>query len=119
MQSFNFFLVATAFLIAAYASLLEKHRIAAIGVALIGAWLAFWFNLLDARARQLVKAGERALKVSEARLADQANIPDLRILSAVERPATWTCSYRRVIGVVQWTTIVVFLLAAVYASVHK
>jgi hypothetical protein len=36
MQTFNFFLVATAFLIAAYASLLEKHPFAAVAVALVG-----------------------------------------------------------------------------------
>jgi hypothetical protein len=41
MQTFNFFLVATAFLIAAYASLLEKLPLAALAVALIGAWISF------------------------------------------------------------------------------
>jgi hypothetical protein len=77
MQTFNFFLVATAFLIAGYASLLEKHRWAAFGVALLGAWLAFWFNRLDTRSRQLVKAGERALAVLQAQLAATALNPRL------------------------------------------
>src|SRR5215813_10655336 len=79
MQTFNFFLVATAFLFAAYATLLEKHRGAALGVCLVGAWLALWFNRLDSRTRQLVKAGERALASSEARLANIAGIPELKI----------------------------------------
>src|SRR5207302_790594 len=43
MQTFNFFIVATAFLIAAYASLLEKHPGAAAVLAAVGAWIAFWF----------------------------------------------------------------------------
>ena len=41
MQAFNFFLVATAFLIAGYVSLLEKNRWAAFGVALLGASARF------------------------------------------------------------------------------
>jgi len=65
MQAFNFFVVATAFLIAAYASLLDKEPAAAAVLATIGAWLAFWFNRLDARSRQLVEAGEDALRVSQ------------------------------------------------------
>jgi hypothetical protein len=67
--------------------LLEKHRIAAIVVAFVGAWISFWFNQLDARTRQLVSAGETALNVSGARLADLANIPSLKIVEAVEQPA--------------------------------
>ncbi len=61
MQAFNFFVVATAFLIAAYASILEKHPAAAAVLALVGAWLTFWFNRLDARSYQLVEAAEDAL----------------------------------------------------------
>jgi hypothetical protein len=72
MQTFNFFLVATALLVAAYATLLEKHRDAACVVAVLGAWLSLWFNRVDYRNRQLVKAGERALSISEAQLAARA-----------------------------------------------
>src|SRR4051794_19087018 len=100
MQTFNFFLVATAFLIAGYASLLEKHRGAAFGVALLGAWLTFWFHRLDTRSRQLVKASERALAALEAHLADATNIKHLKIVEAVERPEAGTSSYRRVIKVI-------------------
>ena len=73
MQTFNFFLVATAFLIAGYASLLEKHRGAAFGVALLGAWLTFWFHRLDTRSRQLVKASGPDDAGASAGGADGAN----------------------------------------------
>jgi hypothetical protein len=115
MQTFNFFLVATAFLIAAYAALLEKHRFAACVVAVLGSWLAFWFNRLDCRNRQLVKVGEDALAPCEARLADLAAIANLKIVEAVEQSCPGASSYRRVISVIQWTIFAVFIAGALYA----
>jgi hypothetical protein len=116
MQVFNFFVIATAFLIAAYASLLEKHPTAALVLAAAGAWLAFWFNRLERRSRQLVKAGERALGASQARLAKLTENPDFKILDAVEKTTPGGYSFRRVINVVQWTIFVLFLLGAAYAT---
>jgi len=116
MQVFNFFVVATAFLIAAYASLLEKHPAAALVLAISGAWLTFWFNRLEARSRQLVKAGERALAASQVRLASLTENPDLNILGAVEATAAGGSSFRRVINMIQWTIFALFLLGAAYAT---
>src|SRR3954468_18009725 len=116
MQSFNFFLVATAFLVAAYGALLEKHQAAAAAVAIAGAWLAFWFSRLDIRSRQLVKASEAALRIiAQARLAGQTGIPELKIVDAVEIPTRGGSSYRIVIAVIQWSILVIFLSAAAYA----
>jgi hypothetical protein len=111
MQTYNFFLVATAFLIAGFSALLDKHPIAAVGIALTGSWLSVWFNRLDARTRQLVKAAERALKVSDAMLPD----PQFRIVEAVERIETGASSYRHVIKITHWTIFWVFVVAAMYA----
>jgi hypothetical protein len=115
MQAFNFFVVATAFLIAAYASLLEKHPPAAGFLGIVGAWLTVWFNRLDARNRQLVKAGERALAASETRLAALTGDPHLKIIDAVDRPDPGASSYHYVINVIQWTIFAAFLLGAGYA----
>ena len=84
-------------------------------VALVGAWVAFWFNRLEARSRQLVKAGERALTVSQTRLANLADNPDLKILEAVEQSASGSSSYRRVINMVQWMIFALFILGAAYS----
>jgi hypothetical protein len=132
MQAFNFFMVATAFLMAAYASVLEKHPVVAAVVAAVGAWLAFLFNRLDARSRQLVHAGEDALKVSQAHLASLTNNPHLKTLDVVERPAAssddgfvrrrwlalkWSMSsYGGVINCVQWTIFALFLFGVAYAA---
>ena len=115
MQAFNFFVVATAFVIAAYASILEKHPGGAAVLAAVGAWLTLWFNRLDARSCQLVEAGEDALRVSQARLASLADNQSLMILDAVDEPAPSASSYRRVITVIQSTIFALFLLGALYA----
>ena len=114
MQTFRFFLVGTAFLGAAYGSLLEEHRYAAVAVALVGAWLSFWFNRLDTRTSELIKASERVLKTAQARLADQSGVPDLNIVEMVEQAPHGGASYRVVMAVIQWTIVVVFLLGAAY-----
>ena len=93
MQTFHFFLVATAFLMAAYAALLEKHRWVALVVACVGAWIAFWFTRLDNRTWQLIKAGEDVLKICQSGLAKSAGIPALDMLQAVERPTDGASSY--------------------------
>jgi hypothetical protein len=115
MQAFNFFVVATAFLIAAYASLLEEKPAAAAVLAFVGAWLAYWFNRLDARTRQLVEAGEDALRVSQARLASIAENQSLMILDAVDELAPGASSYCRLITVIQWTIFALFLAGFLYA----
>jgi hypothetical protein len=119
MQTFNFFLVATAFLIAAYASLLEKLPLAALAVALVGAWIGFWFTRLDNRTRQLINAGEDVLKAYQKNIAKSTNIPALEILNKVESPTSNASSYRVVIAVIEWTIVFVFLFLAAYASYRK
>jgi hypothetical protein len=116
MQTFNFFLIATAFLIAAYASLLEKLPLAALAVSLVGAWIAFWFTRLDNRTRQLIDAGEDVLKTCQESIAKRANIPALEILKKVENLSPDASSYRIIIAIIEWTIFSVFLFLAAYAS---
>jgi hypothetical protein len=115
MQTFNFFLVATAFLIAAYASLVEKHPIPAFVTAVVGAWVSYWFHRLDARTRQLIKASERALKIMQMRLANRTNVNEMKILETVEKAGYGASTYKVVIAVIQWTIVAVFISAALYA----
>jgi hypothetical protein len=116
MQSFNFFLVATAFLIAAYATVLKEHREVAVAIGILGAWISLWFNRLEHRTKQLVKAGETALAPSQRRLADLAAIPSLSILAAVERKESGSSSYSTVIDTIQWTVFAGFIAGALYAA---
>src|SRR6266571_7503138 len=111
MQSFNFFLVATAFLIAAYGALLEKHAGIATGIAILGAWNSYWFNRLEKRTKQLVKGGEAALKGSQKQLAELSGIPEMAILERIEAKSPGSSSYSIVINVIQWTVLVAFALS--------
>jgi hypothetical protein len=119
MQMFNFFLIATAFITAAYGALIGKFPEAAMIVALLGAWLTFWFNRLDRRNRQIVEASEAALAVCEARLSNLVNIPEVKIKKIVEEPMKEASSHARVINMIQWMILAVFLLGAVYALLVK
>lgn len=115
MQSFHFFLIATAFLVAAYGAVLEEHPRVAVGIAVLGAWISYWFNRLEKRTKQLVKAGELALEPLQQRLVDLTGIPDIAMLHAVEEKARGSSSYAVVINTIEWTTLLAFLSAAVYA----
>jgi hypothetical protein len=53
----NFFLVAVAFLAAAFVTALkDKHYAVAVGVGILGTWLSWWFHRLDLRTKELVEA---------------------------------------------------------------
>jgi hypothetical protein len=118
MQTFNFFLVAIAFLVAAYASLLDKKHWAAAFIAAAAAWLAFWFTRLEGRAQQLVEAGERAIAICQTRLQNSSGI-DLEIIRDVRQARRGAHTYARVISVVQWSIFSLSIVGALYAIVSK
>jgi hypothetical protein len=116
MQSLNFFLIATAFLVAAYGTVLDRHSGIAALVAAFGAWITFWFYRMERRTRQLVKAGEAALQPMQAQLAEIAANPSMSILTKVETSARGASTYGTVIPMIQLPTVLVFLALAIYAS---
>jgi len=116
MQCVNFFLVAIAFLATAYATALTRELAGlAIGISLLGAWISFWFHRLDQRTRELVEAGQNALKPLQQRLAEAANTEQLEILKHVDPPGQKWTSYGEVLCMLHWTTCFAFLVGACYA----
>ncbi len=116
MQCINFFLVAVAFLVAAFVTVLKEQQYAVgAAVGLLAAWLSWWFHRLELRTRELVKAGERAMKPLQRRLSEEVGIPELDILRLVETPEKKWTSYGDVIWVLHWTTLLVFLIGSGYA----
>ncbi len=116
MQCVNFFLVAIAFLIAAFVTALkEKDYPLAVAVGLLGAWLSWWFHRLELRTKELVKGGEAAMKQSQRQLAEDTGVEALEILKRVETPEKKWTSYGDVLRMLHWTTLVAFLVGSAYA----
>jgi hypothetical protein len=116
MQMVNFFLLAVAFLVTGYVAALTKDLHAgAVGIGLLGAWIALSFHRLELRTKELVKAGEAAMKDFERRLAEKSGVQELEIVKRVEKTGkNWT-SYGKVLPTLHWTIFAAFLAGSVYA----
>lgn len=118
MQTFNFFLISAAFLLAAYGTLLNSFHWAALGVAVLGVWATYWFNRLDSRTKELIKAGERALAACEQTLVQISGIQELDIIRLVEKPSRGIPTYRVSFTNIEWGIAFVFVVGAVYAALN-
>ncbi len=119
MQCVNFFLVAVAFLVAAFVTALkEGHEPVAAAIGLLGAGVTAWFHRLEIRTKELVKAGEAAMEPLERRLADTMGVEALDIVRRVRTPGTEGTSYGYVLRMLHRTTMVAFFLGAGYALYH-
>jgi multisubunit Na+/H+ antiporter MnhB subunit len=114
MQCVNFFFVAVAFLAAGYVTALTRgHPGVAVGIGVLGAWLAGWFYELDGRTRELVDAGEEAMAPLQQRLAQEVAVEALELVKRVKDAKG--VSYGKVLRVLHGTAGAAFLLGAVYA----
>jgi hypothetical protein len=85
LQCLYFFILATSALVAVFGTALSSGKTgAALGIALGGAAVAVLFNLLDGRSKELVKAGEAAMREFEARIATETGIDAIRLVDRVE-----------------------------------
>jgi hypothetical protein len=112
----NYFVVALAFLSAAYVGALtrEVHGVAA-GVCLVGIAVSTAFFLLDLRNRELTRAGERPLRELQGRLATALDVDSLRIIEAIDQPRRRWMSEGNIIRSMHVLTIFAFILAGWYA----
>jgi len=114
MQAVNFFLVASAFLSAAYVNALRSPVVAA-GVSVLGMVFSLSFFQFERRIQELIKAGERALYPSQQRLAELTGVAEFKICETVEvakRPLT---KYSVVIRTLYGVTGLGFFAGFVYA----
>jgi hypothetical protein len=118
MQGVNFFLVAAAFLTGALVTALQAHdKLIAVAVGLFGAFIAVCFSRLDLRVRELIHAGEAGMKPLQATLAEVTGVTELQILKNVECPKNPVTKYSQIIRLLHWSSVVIFLLGAVYALI--
>ncbi|GJL66405.1 MAG: hypothetical protein NPIRA05_13760 [Nitrospirales bacterium] len=121
LQTVNFFLIATAFLLAAFVTAIkeELHLLAAC-VALLSVLISYFFLQLEHRIRSLIKAAEDAMKPLQDELAESLEIDTLRIVSHVEESKNGEWKYSKVFRFLYRTAIAAFSLGffyAIYAAV--
>jgi type VI protein secretion system component VasK len=116
LQLVNFWLVAVAFLVAAFVqSEIDRMRPIAAGVALIGAIASVAFQRLDVRTRQLSQVAEDALREFEDEwVAQGANELIALVKRSNEARESWVDSYRLIIQGLQLTVSLVFIAAFIY-----
>lgn len=119
LQLVNFWLVAVAFLAAAYVQSEVSHaRPIAAGVALVGVVASIAFQRLDVRTRQLSRIAEDALReIEQEWIAQGASESVSLVQRSHEARKSWVDSYRVVIQGLQFSVALVFATAFIYALV--
>jgi hypothetical protein len=116
MHCVNFFFVAVAFLATGYVTALTKEfRGLAVGISALGVLISWLFHRLDNRTRELVQAGEDAMKPFQHRLAEAAGVGSLEIVKRVDSPGKKWTSYGEVLWMLHWMTLLAFVAGALYA----
>jgi hypothetical protein len=117
LQLVNFWLVAVAFLAAAYVQSDISHaRPIAAGVALVGMVSSIAFQRLDVRTRQLSRIAEDVLReIEQEWIAQGASESVSLVQRSHEARQTWVDSYRVIIQGLQFSVALVFAAAFIYA----
>lgn len=116
LQMVNFWLVAVAFLAAAFVQARASHLTAiAVGVSLTGGVASMAFMRLDVRTRQLVRVAEDALMSIERDQTAAGADRVFELVTAAHQARTRRVdSYRFIIQGLQVSVAAIFLAAAVY-----
>jgi len=117
LQLVNFWLVAIAFLAAAFVQARASHLVAiAFGVSLTGVVSSLAFMRLDVRTRQLVQVAENALRsIEETQTAAGLDEVYELVKASYQVRRSRFDSYRVIIQGLQLCVALMFLLAAVYS----
>ena len=117
LQLVNFWLVAVAFLAAAYVQARSAHLLAiSLGVSVAGIVASLAFAKLDARTRQLVQVAESSLRVLEMTDASESTGEAAQLIKASEATRRSPLnSYRVIIEGLQLSVAFLFFLAAIYS----
>jgi hypothetical protein len=117
MQLLNFWLVSVAFLVSGFVQAeVNKLKVVAFGVAVVGALASAAFCMLDMRTRRLIHVAEAALwATEEAWIAAGVDGNAHLLLNAREGRVHRLDSYRVVIEGLQVLVGAVFAMAAMYS----
>lgn len=116
LQCVYFFVLASAALVAGFASTLTANKQGtAFVITLVGTFISIVFNLLERRTKELVKAGEAAMREFERRLTAKTGVAELMLVERVEETKiTRAASYSKAINAIHEVAVVAWIGAAVY-----
>jgi hypothetical protein len=116
MQLINYFLVAVAFLSAAYAAgLRDDAPEVSAAVSVLGVILSVCFQRIEARTRQLIKLGEQSMNEVETIMKYQFELSNIMLVQRAEEQRSRFTSYRTVIRDLHWSTLIIFAIGFLYA----
>ena len=116
LQAVNFYLVATAFLSAAFVTAVkESMYVLAGGISILAACISYMFYRMERRIQSLIKAAERAIRPLEATLAAALDNDALRIVDHVEEGQVGEWKYSKVFRYLYFVTGSAFGLGFIYA----
>ncbi|WP_133175888.1 hypothetical protein [Mycobacteroides abscessus] len=116
MKVVNFFLIAVAFLTAAYVTALKDERpVVAAVVASAGAVTSVCFWILETRTCKLLEIGRTALVTLQAELNQLGGWTELDLAEKAKLSAHGVYSYRAVINLLTFSAALLFISAAVNA----
>lgn len=116
MQSLYYFLIAVAFLSAAYVGALTRSDIVAASIAILGLLLTLAFRRLELRSRELIHLGEAALRAIEEEMANKAGIAEIQLVKGADSSRLRLVpTYRWAILVIQFSVGLGFAAAASFA----
>jgi hypothetical protein len=122
MQAAYFFLIASAFLSAAYVGAIHSYPKVAVAVGVLGVFFSACFYMFEVRIRELLHAAEDALAPAQRALAEATDEPTFKICDRVKTPRYPRTAYSTVIRTLLLVTSIAFLcgiINAAYASLES
>lgn len=120
LQTVNFFLIASAFLFAAYVTAIKDDLALVAGaVAALGVSIALYFYMLELRVQFLIKAAERAMAPMQRKLAEKLENEHLKIVDVVEDGTVGMWKYSKVFRLLYMSTGVVFVAGVAFSITNS
>lgn len=116
LQTVNFFLVAAAFLTAAYVTAIKEqmHEISAV-IALVGVLISYYFYRMECRVKAIIKAAEKAMEPIQDELATILSNDAVRIIALVENGGEEQWKYSKVFRFLFTTAGIAFGAGLIYS----
>lgn len=119
IQSVNLQMGSVALALTAYGVAIQsKNYAVAIVICIAGALIAVFFAGLDVRNRQLIRAGEAALRSLQDQLAERTGIDAMRFLREADGARLRMLRYTHIVRALTAVAVLLFIAGAIVAGVY-